>query len=132
MATVRKQPNQIADLGDVEEYLSRAKVAWVQCRTKGHNMADHDVKFDEDDSVFIVVFKCSRCQTKRDETVNSETGEVLTSKYYNHPEDYLLPKGTGRLDRQGRGLIRVAHLRNTLHRKRDLTELASKRRRKAG
>lgn len=121
---------QFAALGDVEEYIANAKVAWVQCRTKGHNMADHDVKEDDNDNVFVVVYRCTRCYTKRDEVVNSETGEVLSSKYYNHPEDYLLPKGTGRLDKNGRGLIRVAHLRNSMHRKRDRVELAAQRARK--
>lgn len=120
-----------ADLGDVEQYVSEAKVAWLQCRSKGHNMADHDVKFVEEDNAYVVILRCSRCYTKRHETVNSETGEVLFSKYTDHPEGYLLPKGTGRMDAQGRGIIRVARLRNTLERKRDLTELAQQRRRKA-
>lgn len=119
---------RVADRGDVQEYLSGAKVAWVQCRTKGHNMADHDVKENMEDNAFVVIYRCTRCYTKRDEVVHSVTGEVLSSKYYNHPDGYLLPKGTGRLDAEGRGLIRVTHLRNTLTRKRDLTEIASRRR----
>lgn len=122
---------QFAALGDVEEYLSTAKVAWLQCRSKGHNMLDHDVKLDEEANAFIVTLRCSRCYTKRDEVVNYETGELLSSKYHNHPDGYLLPKGTGRMDSQGRGLIRVARLRDTLHRRRDMTELAAKRTRKA-
>lgn len=124
---------QTAALGDVEQYVGEAKVAWLQCRSKGHNMLDHDVKLDEVDGelVFIVILRCSRCYTKRHETVDNRTGEVLFSKYTDHPDGYLLPRGTGRLDKQGRGIIRVARLRNTLERKRDLTELATKRTRKS-
>lgn len=122
---------QVAAIGDVEDYIANAKVAWIKCRTKGHNMDDHDVKEDTDNRVFIVVNRCTRCYTKRDEVVNMDTGEVLSSRYYNHPEDYLLPKGTGRLDKEGRGLIRATHLHNVAMRKRDVTELAAQRRRKA-
>jgi hypothetical protein len=122
---------KFAAIGDVEEYLSGAKVAWVQCRTKGHNMADHDVKLDEESNAYIVVLRCSRCYTKRDEVVNCDTGEVLNSSYHDHPEGYLLPKGTGRMGADARGLLRVARLRNALERKRDMTELAAKRTRKA-
>lgn len=130
MSTISIGP-KVAARGDVEEWTDQAKVAWVKCRTKGHNMANHDVKFDEESNCFLVTYRCSSCYTKRDEVVNSTTGEVLSSKYYNHPDGYLLPKGTGRMDAEGRGLIRVTHLRNTMQRKRDVTELAAQRRRKA-
>ena len=122
---------KFADLGDVEEWQSQAKVAWIRCRSKGHNMDDHDVKLDEKANAYIVILRCTRCYTERHEVVNCDTGEVLTSKYDKHPDGYLLPKGTGRIDAQGRGLIRIARLRDTLERKRDIVELTNKRARKA-
>lgn len=121
----------IASIGDVQEYLSTAKIAWIACRSKGHNMQDHDVKSDEENNVYLVTLRCSRCYTKRHEVVNMSTGEVLSSKYDNRPEGYLLPKGTGRMDAEARGLVRVARLHNTVERKRDLVEVTAKRSRKA-
>jgi len=129
MATKRKPAPQFADIGDIQEYISKAKVAWVQCRTKGHNMTDHDVKFNEEENEFKVILRCSRCYTKRSETVDATTGEVLSSKYHDHPEDYLLPRGTGRLGKDGRGLLRVTHFQNRVQGKRDMTELAAVARR---
>lgn len=120
-----------ASIGDVQEYLSTAKVAWINCRSKGHNMLDHDVKSDEETNVYLVTLRCSRCYTKRHEVVNMTTGEVLSSKYDSWPEGYLLPKGTGRMDSEARGLVRVTRLHNTVERKRDVTELSSRRSRRA-
>jgi len=121
----------VASIGDVQDYLSTAKVAWIACRSKGHNMADHDVKTDYESNTYVVILKCSRCSTKRHEIVNMDTGEVLSSKYADHPEGYLLPKGTGRMDAQARGLVRATRLRNTAERKLDMTELAARRSKKA-
>jgi hypothetical protein len=130
MSSIETTP-KFAAITDIEKWEEQAKVAWIQCRRKGHNMLDHDVKVDEESNCYIVVERCSRCFTKRDEVVNRDTGAVLHSKYYNHPDGYLLPKGTGRMGADARGLIRVASLRNSHERKRDLTELTSSRSRKA-
>lgn len=120
---------QIADLGDVEEYVANAKGAWLQCRSKNHNMLDHDVALGEN-GTFIVTLRCSRCHTKRDEVIDSQ-GIILSARYHDHPEGYLLPRGTGRLNSEARGMIRVARLNNALAHKRDLQERAAARAKKA-
>lgn len=110
-------PQHVAELGDVQEYVANANPAWLQCRTKGHNMLDHDVKLNENDD-FLVILRCSRCHTKRHEVVNQQ-GLVLSAFYDNRPEGYLLPRGSGRMDTEGRGLVRAARLNGFLARKRE-------------
>lgn len=117
MSTAQRPQSHVTDLGDIEEYVSKASSSWLQCRTKGHNMLDHDVKLNESDD-YLVTLRCSRCHTKRHEVVNSD-GLILSSFYDSHPEGYLLPKGSGRMDAEGRGIIRAARLQGFVTRKRE-------------
>jgi hypothetical protein len=100
----KKQASPIAEVGDVQEFASTIKQAWVECRSDGHSMAKHDVQMDEN-GTYIRTRRCRRCGYKRHYVISG--GHILnaTSEY---PDGYLMPKGTGRLDSDGRAVFREA------------------------
>lgn len=109
MATRRKKkPEQhTADVGDVQEFASTIKSAWVECRSDGHNMGKHNVTMDEN-GTFIRTRRCRRCGYKRHYVIDP-SGHILDAKP-EYPDGYLMPRGTGRLDTEGRAVFRQATL----------------------
>lgn len=109
----KKPKQQIAELGAVEEFASSIKQAFVECRSDGHNMGPHDIKMDEN-GTYLRTRRCRRCGYKRNYVISN--GHILnaTTQY---PEDYLLPKGTGRLDSDGRAVFRAAAIEAEYRRK---------------
>lgn len=107
MVTRRKKKPQptVAEIGAVQEFASTIKQAWVVCRGDGHNMVRHDVQMDEN-GVFIRTRRCRSCGYKRHYVIDPG-GHILTAKP-EYPDGYLMPKGTGRLDSDGRAVFRQA------------------------
>jgi len=107
------------NLDDVDDYIANTKPAWVECRSDKHNMADHDVKTNED-GCWIVIRRCRRCYTKRHETIDRQ-GIVLNVEF-EYPEGYCMPKGSGRVSAEGRGAFRLARIQNFHKKKVDKIE----------
>lgn len=111
----KKQAPPVAEVGDVEEFVSTIKQAWVDCRSDGHSMAKHDVQMDEN-GTFIRTRRCRSCGYKRHYVISGD-GHILTTKAEYPNPDYLMPKGTGRLDSDGRAVFRQAALEAEYRRK---------------
>lgn len=101
----KKTGNRIAELGDVEEFATTIKPTWVECRSDGHDMRKFDVQLTEHNT-YIRTRKCRRCTYKRHQVVDREGRILNTTPEY--PDGYLMPKGTGRLDSEGRAVFRAA------------------------
>jgi hypothetical protein len=95
--------SQVADIGDVQEFAARIKPSWVVCRSDGHNMRPFNVTMDENGN-FLRTKRCTNCGYKRHYVI-SQGGHIAGAKA-EYPEDYLMPKGTGRLDSEGRAVFR--------------------------
>jgi hypothetical protein len=84
---------------------------WVACRTLLH--AWEEIPLDAGGprevhatrSVAILLFRCTRCGTKRYDAWSRVTGD-LVHRAYRTPEGYSLPKGRGR-----KVLVRKEYLR---------------------
>lgn len=99
--------SQFAEVGDVQEFATTIKSAWVDCRSDGHDMRPFKVELTEAGN-FLRTRKCRRCNTKRHQVID-RSGLILNTTV-EYTEGYLMPKGTGRLDSEGRGVFRLAAL----------------------
>lgn len=100
---------------DIEEWVYKNKADYVECRVKGHNMG-YPNSTENDNGTCSTTEKCRRCHTKRVELTDAE-GYVLHVKYEGHPDGYLLPKGTGRVSRDGMAILRKARVLNNMLKK---------------
>lgn len=105
---------QFAEVGDVQEFATTIKSAWVDCRSDGHDMRPFAVELTEAGN-FLRTRKCRRCNTKRHQVID-RSGLILHTTV-EYAEGYLMPKGTGRLDSEGRGVFRLAALEAEYDRK---------------
>lgn len=106
MAKKRIAPKPlIASVGAVEEFASTIKSAWVECRSDGHDMRKFNVQLTEHNT-FIRTRKCRRCGYLRHQVID-RSGHILNTTP-EYPEGYLMPRGTGRLDSEGRAVFRGA------------------------
>lgn len=98
-----------ADINVVEEFAAGLSPDVIKCRSRGHDMDDHDVTVDESGN-YLVIEKCRRrnCETERHSVVDSE-GIILSSRTV-YKEGYLMPKGTGRLNKEAKGVFRAFRL----------------------
>lgn len=110
----RKPQSLVAELGVVEDFAATVKQAFVICRSDGHNMGPHNVTIDEN-GTYLRTRRCRRCGYKRHYVID-RSGHILTAKA-EYPDDYLLPKGTGRIDTDGRAVFRQATIETELRRK---------------
>jgi hypothetical protein len=110
----KKQGPAIADPADVEEFATTIKMAWVECRSDGHSMIPHDVTMNEQGS-YVRTRRCRRCGYKRHYVIDQ--GGFLVSTSSEYPDGYLMPKGTGRLDSEGRAIFRQATVQHEYERK---------------
>lgn len=106
--------SQFADVGDVQEFATTIKSGWVECRSSGHDMRAFKVELTEEGN-WLRTRKCRNCTAKRHQVIDSYGLILDTTMEY--PEGYLLPKGTGRLDSEGRGVFRLASIRAEYERK---------------
>jgi hypothetical protein len=112
--TVKKQASQVADIGDVQEFAATVKKqAFIECRGDGHNMGPHNVTMDEN-GTFLRTRRCRKCGYLRHYVVSG--GHILNAKS-EYPDGYLLPRGTGRLDADGRAVFREAAIEAEYRRK---------------
>lgn len=121
--------SQIASLDDVQEYAAGIPSKWVECREGGHQMGTHLARLTEDGGSFLRVKRCRRCSTKRTQVLSLK-GLILHTEY-EYPEGYTLPKGTGRIDSDGRGHFRVTAILREIGNRTTISELASARRSRA-
>ncbi len=115
---------QTVDLDYVRTYVAGLKkAAWGECRENRHAFPDRariSLVDPDDDSVVERTKKCRRCNVKRIETLHvnntARTARQVAVRYEDHPEGYLLEPGHGRLDGDGRDIIRYENLYNEMQR----------------
>lgn len=81
------------DLGD----------AFLTCRDFGHTWKAF--RAYAEGGGYVRILKCPRCKTEREQTLDRR-GMVIASHYI-YPEGYQAPKGSGRMDSEGRGALRL-------------------------
>jgi len=97
--------------------LDQLKPQWVECRALLHSW--EEIPYDGEAphrwrkatrSTAILLFRCTRCGTKRYDVWSRVTGDLI-ERAYRTPEGYSLPKGRGR-----KVLVRKEYLtRSKLH-----------------
>jgi hypothetical protein len=121
MSSINDKPQGV-DLEYVRNYLAGLKrPAWAQCREGHHSYPDKSrvsLVEPDDDSVVERTKKCRRCGVLRIETLHvdnaSRTARRVNVRYENHPDGYLMEPGHGRLDSDGRNIIRYENLYNEM------------------
>lgn len=94
-----------ADPKVVAAWSAELSDAYIQCRDMGHRWAPYTAKFDEVMNAYRRVLRCSRCKAKRAQHIGL-SGLILGGTY-DYPPGYQTPKGTGRIDGNGRGALRL-------------------------
>jgi hypothetical protein len=93
----------------VEDWVATASAEARKCRDRGHHRWGDD-PYDVEGNRrkgFIRYYKC-KCKALLAQYLDAD-GLVVDSKIQ-YPDGYLLPKGSGRLSRQDRGLIRLTNI----------------------
>jgi len=75
------------------------------CRDMGHTWRPYKAKYLSDENAYERILRCGRCKTERAQTL-SMSGLILTG-HYDYPDGYQAPAGTGRIDGEGRGYLRL-------------------------
>lgn len=92
--------------------LSAKPEEYLLCRDKMHRWDPLDAK-PETVTVLLVVEKCSICTAERTSLLSlrkSTRGHIIRRWMSKYPQGYLMPKGTGRMDIDDRGEIRLHNL----------------------
>lgn len=92
-----------ADLAQVEEFAAGLPKKYLHCRELGHLWRPYTARRHPDGG-FERTLRCSRCTTRRHQTLSSRG--MVVSSHYEHPEGYLT-QGIGRIAGDGRGLLRL-------------------------
>lgn len=97
----------LADLDAVQAYSDDMPARWVTCRELGHVWNAHTASVNRDGG-FDRALKCSNCDSLKNQVLDSRGCLISTS--YTYTEGYQLPKGTGRITSDGKGIFRLAAL----------------------
>ena len=79
--------------------------SYLMCRDIGHTWRPYTARVNPQGG-YDRALRCSRCKTTRTQTLNSRGMPV--SSHYTYPDGYQSPAGTGRIDGEGRGALRLA------------------------
>lgn len=94
----------VAGADDVAKWSADLPASFLLCRDIGHRWRPQRAKITGEHT-YLQGLVCSRCRTERTREL-SMSGHVLSSSY-THPDGYLAPKGTGRIDTDGRDALRL-------------------------
>lgn len=88
----------------VKGYIAEASGQVLACRDQKHAWKLYDIEGDSDTG-FIRYYRCA-CKAMLKQTLDPH-GYVV-SRQTKYPKGYQMPPGTGRLSREGQGIIRIA------------------------
>jgi len=94
-----------ADPKEVAAWSEDLPDSFIMCRDMGHTWRPFRARFNPEENGYDRVLRCGRCKTERTQTI-SMSGLILSGGY-SYPEGYQAPKGTGRIDGNGRGALRL-------------------------
>lgn len=95
---------KFAEVGEVGIFASNLSDNYLLCREMGHNWRPWAAQWNPEEHCFDRVLRCTRCKTKREQSLSS-SGSVVTS-HYEYPEGYQ-HKGFGRISGEGRDRLRL-------------------------
>lgn len=99
-----------ADPDDVEQAANGWTNAVVQCRTYSHSW--HPMSVTHQPGFYTITQRCSRrCGCTRVCTMD-ERGYMQGTWQIRYPQGYLMDKGAGRVDFNGRARLRLVSLRS--------------------
>ena len=102
--------SDFADPERISEQVSVWTQGQVRCRAyNNHAWSPYTVTEHPRTGVYSVTQRCSRCRNRRRQTLSAQ-GYVLQRWRMVYGQGYLLPKGTGRVDDDGRAVLRLADL----------------------
>ena len=94
------------DVFNVEAAIAGLPDAYVECRDLGHNIRPYAVAVVPQLGCYEVSVRCVRCRAyTKTRLVEMSTGAVVTAWKTAYKDGYLVP-GMGRLDPDGRNLVR--------------------------
>ncbi len=95
----------VAEAKEVADWAGELPDSYLLCRDIGHLWRPFKARWDDDNNSYVRILRCGRCKTEREQGI-SAAGVVLWSQY-DYADGYQAPKGTGRLDGEGRGALRL-------------------------
>lgn len=103
---------KIATVNQVEEFASGLSDNFLECRDGGHKYKYTDYKPVGRSGAFSRRKFCPNCKFDIDQ--DFDRNGMLVSQKPRYPEGYLAPKGSGRVDRYGKGRMRVESFQRAL------------------
>ncbi|WP_037569927.1 hypothetical protein [Phaeacidiphilus oryzae] len=97
---------QFADTDAVRDYATGLTFQQLQCRDFGHNWRPHTA-MRRDDGGFDRTLVC-KCKARRVQVLDSYGRIVAT--HYEYPDGYQMPKGSGRISSDDKGILRIASI----------------------
>lgn len=79
--------------------------AFIMCRDMGHTWRPYRASWNPQERGYDRVLRCGRCKTERKQLI-SESG-LIERGSYDYPDGYSAPAGTGHIDGNGRGALRL-------------------------
>lgn len=83
---------------------------YTECRTIGHGWKSLEAGWLKDGNIERVL-GCTRCEARRIQVLNKQG--YLIHSHYNYPDGYAM-KGVGRLDADGRAILRITSVAKQL------------------
>jgi len=83
---------------------------YLLCRDQHHRWDDSNVIEEPKNRLLRIIQKCPICTSERTlllSLAKHDYGFIISSRISHYAQDYLLPKGSGRLDKADRGEIRM-------------------------
>jgi hypothetical protein len=94
-----------ADVQAVADWASRLIDSYIMCRDMGHTWRPFKANYQQEMNAYNRVLRCGRCKSERDQIIG--LNGLILSGHYVYPEGYLTPEGSGRVNGNGRGALRL-------------------------
>ena len=79
--------------------------SYLLCRDMGHLWRPFRAWWSDQDREYKRVLRCGRCKTERHQAISA--AGIVNENHYVYAEGYVAPAGTGRMDPEGRGTLRL-------------------------
>lgn len=94
-----------ADPQAVADWSSDLPDSYILCRDMGHTWRPFRAVYNSEYNCYDRTLRCGRCKTERSQSIS--TDGLILSGTYDYPDGYQAPAGTGRIDGNGRGALRL-------------------------
>lgn len=95
-------------MSTAQEWIATLESDFAMCRDLAHNWQPHDAFFDKEHNAYRRILECGRCSTRRMQWVS--LSGLLSTNTYTYPKGYQKPSGTGALDAEQKGRLRLRNM----------------------